>query len=130
MTRRVPAQAWHECPKCAYPMVRWEKFQQNPERVWLVWKPEEWWGPVHVLILGGLLLLGFLMPWVGVILLGGQHRRGFVLALIEGVGLGSAVLIGYVTYLRRQRRRKRLTGNLQPLDWVCARCLHTEHERH
>lgn len=109
-------------------MVRWTKFQRNPERVWVNWNPDEWAIPVHFLILGGLFLLAFTVPWFGEALFSGPHRRGWAFGLLESVGLGVAVAIGYAVYLFRRRKREQLARTLQPQDWVCARCLHAERE--
>ena len=93
------------------------------------WNPDEWVLPVHVLIMGGLLLLAFTVPWLGEVLFGSQHRRGWAFGLLESVGIGLAVSIGYVVYLYRRHKREKLAQAVQPQDWVCAKCLYTERER-
>ena len=109
-------------------MVRWQKLQQNPERVWVNWNPDEWVLPVHFLIMGGLFLLAFMVPWFGEVLFGGHQRRGLAFGLLESVGVGLAIMIGYGVYLYRRHKREKLALDMHPNDWVCAKCLHVERE--
>ena len=130
MTRRkVPVSEWRECPHCRYPMVRWAKFTQTPERVWVNWHPDEWVLPVHFLILGGLMLLALTFPWLGEVMFGGHHRRGWGFQMLESMGVGVAVLVGYGVYLYRRQKREKLALNMRARDWVCAKCLHVKRER-
>ncbi|GHG12226.1 hypothetical protein GCM10017783_25490 [Deinococcus piscis] len=125
MLRPTPSPTWRDCPRCRYPMTRWSELAGETEPLWVAWNPTDSWLPLHILILGGLMLLALASPTVGTFIFG-PHQRGWAWGLAEAIGLALATLAGAVTLWMRRSRRARLTHTLQPHDLVCARCLHAE----
>lgn len=143
MPRRVydSVAPYQECPKCRYPMVRWENYRHTPEMN-TVPAYDRWW--LEPALVGWVLTLGLLALWLtlGMRLVNWLQAafglENVVLLRLFTVGLGALGLllrepilttrVAEWLYARtvlgqRLRRRKLLALRLAPSDWVCPNCL-------
>lgn len=111
-------------------MVRWERFQQHPERVWVNWNPDDWPVSPVVVMLVALFLIGAVFPGLASILTQGNGVRSGerTYQAVVALGLLGATLVGVFHWWRRSKQRETLALHMHPNDWVCAKCLHVECE--
>ncbi|AAF10401.1 hypothetical protein [Deinococcus radiodurans] len=123
---------WRDCPRCRYPMSRWDRVRATPERVWARWQPDEWTLPWHIIIFGALLLLSLTSgpSLLGLALsIGGRVTSQLTFVLVNGLGLVAVTVWGFFDYRSRLNKREQLARKLAPDDWVCPRCLQAEVRR-
>lgn len=93
-----PDSGWAECPRCRHRLLRWRAYRPSQERPWLDWDEDRWLVPVPLVGLG---------------------------LTVGGLGFLWAVGIAAARHRWRLNRRRVLTENLRPDDWVCPSCLHS-----
>ncbi|GGJ84681.1 hypothetical protein [Deinococcus aquiradiocola] len=118
---------WLHCPRCRHPLIRWHRYTWTPERPQVVWDPDRWLLPFPVM--GAVLMTGLILLCTELLLIGGLGRGRVLLWTVTQLGLLWATAVAWVDWRWRLQRRAHLRRTLQPHDWVCARCLHSEPDR-